>query len=72
MDATRDYYTKRSQKEKDKYHVISLMWNLKCDTNEPIDKTETNSPVREQTCGCQEGEVRDWEFGVSRCGLLHM
>lgn len=28
----------------------------------------------EQTCGCQEGgggSGRDWEFGVSRCKLLH-
>ena len=30
---------------------------------------------REQTCGCQGGEGSeggmDWEFGVSRCKLLH-
>ena len=29
----------------------------------------------EKTCGCQKGEkgsVRDWEFGVSRCKLLHL
>ena len=32
-----------SQKEKDKYHTISLMWNLKYDTNEPIYETETDS-----------------------------
>ena len=33
-----------SQKEKDRYHMISLiMWNLKYDTNEPIYKTETDS-----------------------------
>ena len=33
-----------SQKEKDKYHVISLcMWNLKYDTNELIYKIETDS-----------------------------
>ena len=32
-----------SQKEKDKYHVISLiMWNRKYGTNEPIYRTETN------------------------------
>ena len=30
-----------SQKEKDKYYMISLMWNLKYDTNEPIYETET-------------------------------
>ena len=32
-----------SQKEKNKYHMISHMWNLKYDTNEPIYKTETDS-----------------------------
>ena len=33
-----------SQKEKDKYRMISLnMWNLKYDTNEPIYETETES-----------------------------
>ena len=29
----------------------------------------------EQICGCQEGgggSVRDWEFGVTRCKLLHL
>ncbi len=29
-----------SQTEKDKYHVISHIWNLKNDTNELIYKTE--------------------------------
>ena len=32
-----------SQKKKDKYHMISLMWNLKYDTNELIYETETDS-----------------------------
>ena len=32
-----------SQKEKDKYHMISHMWNLKYGTNEPIYKPETDS-----------------------------
>ena len=31
-----------SQKEEDKY-LLSLMWNLKYGTNEPIYKTETDS-----------------------------
>ena len=30
------------------------MWTLKCDTNEPIHKTETDSQ-REQACDCQGG-----------------
>ena len=33
-----------SQNEKDKYHLISCMWNLKYGTNEePIHKTERDS-----------------------------
>ena len=32
-----------SQKEKDKYHVISHIWTLKYGTNEPIYKIETDS-----------------------------
>ena len=43
--------------------------------NEPFYRTETDSRHREQTCGCQGGEGGsgiDWEFGVSRCKLLHL
>ena len=43
-----------SQKEKD--HMISLMWNLKYDTNEPIYKTETQS----QTGGWVAKGGRGW------------
>ena len=32
-----------SQREKDKCHMISHMWNLKYDTNESIYETETES-----------------------------
>ena len=32
-----------SQKEKDKYHMISYMWNLKYSTNELIYKTEIDA-----------------------------
>ena len=32
-----------SQKEEDKCHMISLMWNLKYGANEPVYKTETDS-----------------------------
>ena len=41
MDTTRDYHTKWSKSEKDKY--ITYMWNRKDDTNELIYKTETDS-----------------------------
>ena len=31
-----------SQKEKDKYHMVSHMWNVKCVLNDPTYKTETD------------------------------
>ena len=43
------------------------MWNLKCGTNEPRHG--------EQNCGCRRGvggSGMEWEFGVSRCKLLHL
>ena len=55
MDGPRDYHTKWSKKEKDKYHIIQCMWNLKYDTNELIYKTETDHRHRERICGCEEG-----------------
>ena len=46
MDTTRDDHSKWSQKEKDKYHDITYMWNLNYDTDEPIYETETESQTR--------------------------
>ena len=47
-----------SQKEKDKYHMISLnVWTLKYGTDELIYETETQSQTesqREQVCCCRE------------------
>ena len=44
MDGPRDYRTKWSKKEKDKYHDdTTYMWNLKYDTNGFIYGTETDS-----------------------------
>ena len=43
MDRHRDYYTKiKSEREQLIPHGITYMWNLKCDTNEPIYKTGTD------------------------------
>ena len=43
-----------SQKEKDKYHMISLiMWNLKYGTDDPIYKIERDHGHGEQICVCQ-------------------
>ena len=53
--------------------MISLVQNLKYDTNETIYKTEQIYRDREQICGCQQNE--GWRrnglgVGVSRCKLL--
>ena len=75
MDGTRDetlILSEVSQKEKDKYHLRSRIWNLIYRTNEPFHREE-NPGHEEQTCGCQggeEGSEMDWESGVNRCRLL--
>ena len=65
-----------SQKEKDKYHMISLISGIKYTSqmNLSTEKKQTHGHG-EQTYGCQEREGEsgmDWEFGVSRCKLLHL
>ena len=59
------------QKEKDKYHIISHIWNLIYSTNETFQRKE-NHGFGEETC-CQGGERgggMDGELGVNRCRLL--
>ena len=61
-----------SQKEKDKHHIITHIWNLIYGTDEPFHRKE-NDGLGEQTCGCQgEGGGRgmDGVLGVHRCRLL--
>ena len=43
MNATRDYHTKWSKSEKDKYHIIPLTCGIQNDTNERIYDSETDS-----------------------------
>ena len=44
MDAARDDgISEVSQKQKDKYHMITYMWNPKYGTTDPIYTTETDS-----------------------------
>ena len=43
MDLEMMILSEVSQAEKDKYHRMSLMWNLKYDTNGLICETETDS-----------------------------
>ena len=56
MDGPRDYHTKWSQKEKDKYHMVSLIcgiWNM-TQMNLSTKQKQTHRH-REQTCDCQGG-----------------
>ena len=43
MGGPRDDHTKS---DKDKYHMISLMWNLKYDTNEHAYERKTDSHIQ--------------------------
>ena len=49
-----------SQKEKDKYHMISHIWNLIYGTNEPFHRKE-NHGLGEYTCGYQGEEGTEWD-----------
>ena len=55
-----------SQEEKNKYHMISHIWNLIYGTNETFHGKE-NHGHGEQTCGCQGdagGSGMDRELGL--------
>ena len=76
MDATRDFHISEvSQKKKN-----SIWWLLyvksKNGTNEPNYRTETHSQTWRTYLwlprGREQGMGRTWEFGVSRCQLLHL
>ena len=54
-DGPRDYHTKSSKSDKDKYH-ITYMWILKSYTNEFIYKTETDT---ESKIKLPKGKVGD-------------
>ena len=53
MDGPIDYHTKWSKSDKDKYPIISLMWNLKNNTNESnlYTKWKQTHRHRKQTYG---------------------
>ena len=73
MNANRDHQTKWSKSEKDEYHVILHMWNLKYDTNDSI--YETASQMQRKIGGCQGREDwggMEWEVGVIRYKLLYI
>ena len=67
MDGTRDYQSKWSKSEKDKYQMISLICESKIGHKWTSMKQKQTHRHGEQTCGCQ-GEVgrgMDWEVGLA-------
>ena len=57
MDLEITILSELSQTEKDKYHMVSLMWNLiKNDTNELIYKTETDSQISKSNLWLPKGK----------------
>ena len=61
------------QKEKDKYHMISHIWNLIYGTNEPFNRKETHG-LGEQivVAGGRGGRGMAWESRVNRYKLLNL
>ena len=76
MDLEIIILTEVSQKEKDKYHMISLICGIENMTQMNISaKQKQTHRHREQTGGCQGeegGGEKDWEFEISRCKLLYI
>ena len=48
------------------------MWNLKYGTDESICRTETDLQTGRTDLWLPRGSEMEWEFGVSRCKLLHL
>ena len=76
MDVTRDYHNKWSKSERERQisYDITYMWNLKYEKMNVSMKQKQTHRHREQTCSCQGGGGKggmEWQFGISRCKLLH-
>ena len=57
-----------NQKEKDKYHVISYVWNLIYSTKESFHRKE-NHGHGEQTCACHGGGGGEGVEWIANLGL---
>ena len=70
----RDYHTKLSLTEKEKYHMYQLYVNSKVQHKLTYMQKRNRLRDREQTCSCQGGTGggMDCEFGISRCKVLHI
>ena len=56
MDTAREYNAKQNKSEKDKYHIISLMWNLRNKQREKNER-ETNQETIEDKLMVTRREV---------------
>ena len=56
MDLEIIILSEASHTDRDKYHDITYMWNLKNDTNELIAKQKQTHRHRKQTYGYQRGQ----------------
>ena len=65
-----------SQTEKDKYHMMSHVQNLKQDTNALIYETETDLQTQKASLGLPKGKEAEvginQEFGISRYKVLYI
>ena len=59
-----------SQKERQISYNITYMWNLKCGTNEPISKIETDSQIQRKDLWLPRG--REKEQGGLEVGVQEM
>ena len=60
----------REQKRQIPY-ITQTIWNLRCDTNEFIHDTETDSQTERTGLWLSRGGRMGWEFGISRWKLLY-
>ena len=65
-------FFQRGPSDKDLACDITYIWNLIYGTNEPIYRKKTNSWTWRMDLWLPRGRGRDWEFGVSKCKLLHL
>ena len=70
MDGPRDYQTKQNKSEKGRQipYGITVMWNIKCNTNEHIYETEIDSQTGNRLVVAKVEGARgqkDWDFEIS-------
>ena len=64
-----------SQKEKDKYHMILLTCGTKNMAQRNLSTKQKLTDIQSRlvvATGERGGSGMDWEFGISRCKLLHL